>query len=166
MGSKNPRPFTAREEKIGSNVIHLVSRLNTWIYRASGGRIGGRFRSGAPILLLTTIGRKSGQPQTAPLLYLQEGDTYVIVASKGGMSHHPLWFKNLEANPHVEVEVARRKMAMLARRATDAEKAVLWPQLVEMYGSYADYQARTARDIPVVILTMRGTSVMSESAGG
>jgi len=68
------------------------------------------------------------------------------------MSHHPLWFKNLEAIPRVEVEVGTQKMAMTARRATDAEKAALWPKLVAMYASYADYQARTERDIPVVIL--------------
>jgi deazaflavin-dependent oxidoreductase (nitroreductase family) len=155
MSAKNARPFTAREEKIGTRLIGLMSRLNTWIYRISGGRFAGRFPGGAPVLLLTTIGRKSAQPKTAPLLYLQDGDTYVIVASKGGMSQHPLWFKNLEANPRVEIEVGSRKMHATARRATSAEKAALWPKLVSMYSSYADYQARTTRDIPVVILTPR-----------
>ena len=153
MSAKAPRPFTPREERIGSAVITLWSRLNTWVYRVSGGRIGGRFPGGAPVLLLTTIGRKSGRPQTAPLLYLTDGDAYVVVASKGGMSHHPLWFKNLEANARVEIEVGNRKFAATARRATAAEKASLWPRLVSMYPSYADYQARTTRDIPVVILT-------------
>lgn len=147
------RPFTRREERIGSAVIKVWSRLNTWVYRVSGGRIGGRFPGGAPVLLLTTIGRKSGRPQTAPLLYLADGDTYVVVASKGGMSHHPLWFKNLEANPRVEIEVGSRKIPATARRATAAQKAALWPGLVTMYPSYADYQARTTRDIPVVIIT-------------
>ena len=71
------------------------------------------------------------------------------------MSQHPLWFKNLEANPRVDVEVGQRAMPMTARRATDAEKTTLWPRLVAMYPSYADYQARTTRDIPVVILTPR-----------
>jgi deazaflavin-dependent oxidoreductase (nitroreductase family) len=153
MAAKTPRPFTRREEKIGSAVIKVWSRLNTWAYRISGGRIAGRFPGGAPVLLLTTVGRKSGQPQTAPLLYLTDGDDYVVVASKGGMSHHPLWFKNLEANPRVEIEVGNRKVAATARRATATEKASLWPRLVTMYPSYADYQARTTRDIPVVILT-------------
>jgi deazaflavin-dependent oxidoreductase (nitroreductase family) len=105
------------------------------------------------VLLLTTIGRKSGQPQTAPLLYLTDGDNYVVVASKGGMSHNPLWFKNLEADPRVEIEVGSQKISATARRATDAQKASLWPRLVTMYPSYADYQARTTRDIPVVIIT-------------
>ncbi|HUI28447.1 MAG TPA: nitroreductase family deazaflavin-dependent oxidoreductase [Candidatus Kryptonia bacterium] len=155
MSAKKPRPFTPREEKIGTAFIGVMSRLNTWIYRASGGRLGGGFPGGAPILLLTTVGRKSGEPKTAPLLYLQDGDNYVLVASKGGMSHHPLWFKNLEANPRVDIEVGRRKFAATARRANDQEKAALWPRLVKMYPSYADYQARTERDIPVVIVTPR-----------
>lgn len=153
MANKKPRPFTAREERFGSVVVRLMSRLNTWIYRASGGRLGGRFAGGAPVLLLTTIGRKSGQPQTAPLLYLLDGEQYVLVASKGGMSHHPLWFKNLAANPRVEIEVGNRKLAAIARRATDDEKAALWPKLVAMYPSYDDYQARTTRNIPVVVVT-------------
>ena len=155
MPEKAQRPFTPQQERFGSAVVKVMSSLNTWIYRASGGRIGARFPGGAPVLLLTTIGRKSGRPQTAPLLYLMDGDAYVVVGSKGGMSHHPLWFKNLEANPQVEVEVGSRKQSMTARRATDAEKAALWPRLVAMYPSYADYQARTTREIPVVVLTPR-----------
>jgi len=147
------RPFTPTEERIGTAVIRVMSALNTWIYRASGGRIGGRFRRGAPVLLLTTVGRKSKQRRTAPLLYLREGDTYVVVASKGGMSHHPDWFKNLMANPQVEIEVGRQKFPVRARQANEAEKAVLWPKLVTMYGDYANYQQRTTRQIPVVILT-------------
>ena len=153
--ANNPRPWTAREEKIGSAFVKVMSAVNTWVFRASGGRIGGRFRGGAPVLLLTTTGRKTGQPRTAPLLYLKDGDTYVLVASKGGMSHHPLWFRNLEANPEVEIEVGRDKLAMTARRASSEEKAALWPKLVAMYRDYDDYQARTERDIPVVILSKR-----------
>ncbi|MBI3784388.1 MAG: nitroreductase family deazaflavin-dependent oxidoreductase [Deltaproteobacteria bacterium] len=155
MAAKQPRPFTPRQEKIGTSVIKAWSRFNTWLYRVSGGRLLGRFPGGAPVLLLTTIGRKSGEPKVAPLLYLADGDNYVVVASKGGMSHHPLWYKNLEANPNVEVEVGKRKLPMIARRASDGEKAALWPRLVAMYSSYADYQARTPRDIPVVILSPR-----------
>ncbi|HLY65369.1 MAG TPA: nitroreductase family deazaflavin-dependent oxidoreductase [Chloroflexota bacterium] len=149
------KPFTQRQEKIGSVLIKAFSRLNTWLYRVSGGRITGRMPGGQPVLLLTTIGRKSGQPQTAPLLYLQEGNAYVVVASKGGMSHHPLWFKNLAADPRVEVEVGHQKLPMMARRASTDEKAALWPKLLALYASYADYQARTTRDIPVVLLTPR-----------
>lgn len=153
--AKELRPWTAREEKMASVVVKAMSVLNTWAFRATGGRLGGTFRYGAPVLLLTTIGRKSGQPRTAPLLYLEDDGRYVIVASKGGMSHHPLWFHNLVANPQVQVEVGGQKLAMTARPATDDEKAALWPKLVKMYPDYADYQARTERNIPVIILTRR-----------
>jgi deazaflavin-dependent oxidoreductase (nitroreductase family) len=153
MSTKALEPFTKRQERIGSAVIKVMARLNVWLYKLTGGRLGGRFPSGAPVLLLTTIGRKSGQPRTSPLLYLREGEDLVIVASKGGMSEHPLWFKNLEANPEVEVQIGRARSALRARRATDAEKATLWPKLTAMYQSYASYQARTERDIPVVILS-------------
>jgi deazaflavin-dependent oxidoreductase (nitroreductase family) len=130
-----------------------MSRANVWAYRLSGGRLGGRFWGGAPVLLLTTVGRRSGASRTAPLLYLPDGENLVVVASKGGMSHHPLWYKNLEANPRVEVEVGSERRTMVSRRATAAEKAALWPRLVAMYPEYESYQARTERDIPVVILS-------------
>jgi len=156
MSQKQPRPFTPTEEKFGSVVIKYMSLANTWLYRISAGKLGGRWLRGAPVMLLTTIGRKSGQPRTTPLLYLYDGDDVVIVASKGGMSHHPLWFLNLQANPEVEIEIGRRKSRMIARRASDDEKAALWPKLVAMYRDFADYQARTDRNIPVVILSPVG----------
>jgi deazaflavin-dependent oxidoreductase (nitroreductase family) len=154
--ARAPRPFTPFEEKVGTAVVSLMSALNTWVYRATRGRIGGRFLRGAPVLLLNTIGRKSGRPRTAPLLYLKEGDAYVIVASKGGMSHHPQWFRNLLANPRVEIELGDQTIAAIARHASNAEKAALWPKLVAMYPDYESYQARTTRNIPVVILTPEG----------
>jgi len=150
------RPWTPLEEKFGSVVVKAMSVANTWIFRASGGKWGAKFLRGAPVLLLTTIGRKSGVPRVAPLIYLQDGERLILVASKGGMSHHPLWYRNLEANPDVEVELpGTAKIPMRAVRATDEEKALLWPRLLAIYPDYADYQARTARDIPVVILTPR-----------
>jgi deazaflavin-dependent oxidoreductase (nitroreductase family) len=155
MPAKNPKPFTKRQEQLAEPVIKLMSRLNTWIYRLSGGRIGGRFLQGAPIMLMTTIGRRTGQPHTTPLLYLREGNDLVTVASKGGMSQHPSWFRNLEVNPDVEIEIGPRKQSMKARRATEEEKARLWPKLVAMYSDYADYQARTTRNIPVIIISPR-----------
>lgn len=155
MPEKTLRPWTPSEEKVASVVVKLMSVANTWAYRASGGRIGGRFLRGAPVLLLTTIGRKSGQPRTAPLLYLRDGERIVVVASKGGMSRHPLWYRNVEANPDVEVEIGTDKMPMRARRASEEEKSALWPKLVAMYRDFDDYQARTERNIPVVILTPR-----------
>jgi len=87
------------------------------------------------------------------VLYLAEGDRFVVVASKGGFSTHPLWYRNLESNPNVEVEIGGERRKMTAKRAGDAEKRVLWPKLIEMYRDFDDYQARTRREIPVVILS-------------
>ncbi|MEO8603244.1 MAG: nitroreductase family deazaflavin-dependent oxidoreductase [bacterium] len=147
-----PRPFTKTEVAISNPLIKAMSRLNTWAYRATGGRLGGKFVGGAPVLLLTTVGRKSGEPRVAPLIYLQDNDRYVVVASKGGMDHHPLWYTNLVANPDVEVQVGRRVQRMRARTAGDAERTALWPRLVAIYRPYTDYQARTQRRIPLVVL--------------
>ncbi len=155
MLDETAKPFTPTQEKIVDIVMKPMSRINTWIYRLSGGKVGGRWLRGAPILLLTTIGRKSGEPRVAPLLYLRDGEKVVVVASKGGMSKHPLWYRNLEANPDVEIEIGRERTKMLARRASDQEKAALWPRLIEMYRDYDDYQARTERNIPVIILSPR-----------
>ena len=150
-----PRPYTKTEIAIANPVIKLMSRLNTWAYRATGGRVGGKFRGGAPVMLLTTIGRKSGRRLTIPLLYLRDEGRIVTVASKGGMDHHPLWYRNLVANPAVDVQIGTETSAMQAHTASDAEKSALWPKLVAMYPDYETYQARTARNIPVVVLTPR-----------
>jgi len=148
---KQLRPWTPQEERIASVIVKLMSKANTWIFRASGGRVGAKFLRGAPVCLVTTTGRKTGEPRVAPLLYLADGENVVLVASKGGMSHHPLWYRNMQANPAVEVEIGTEKRPMTARTASDAEKKALWPRLVAMYPDYDDYQARTTRDIPVVI---------------
>jgi deazaflavin-dependent oxidoreductase (nitroreductase family) len=153
--ARPPRPFTKTEVAIANPVIKLMSRLNTWAYRATGGRLGGRFPGGAPVMLLTAVGRKSGRRHTTPLLYLRDGDRLVTVASKGGMDHHPLWYRNLLANPDVDVQIGTRVQAMRAHTANDAEKSALWPKLVAMYPDYASYQARTTRAIPVVVLSPR-----------
>ena len=146
------RPMTPTEEKIGSTVIHYVARVNTWLYRASGGKVFGKWLRGAPIGLLQYRGRKSGRTLTTPLLYLRDGDRVVIVASKGGMSHHPLWYRNLVDEPDCEFEIGTERRPYRARTATSEEKKAYWPRLVAMYPDYDDYQARTDRDIPVVIL--------------
>ena len=149
------RPFTPTEERIGSAVIHYVARLNTWIYRASRGKIFGKWLRGAPVGLLTYRGRKSGRTLTTPLLYLRDGERILMVASKGGMAHHPLWYQNLIGQPDCEFEIGSERRAYRARTASHEEKRALWPKLVAMYPDYDDYQARTDRDIPVVILEPR-----------
>lgn len=151
------RPFTPRETALVNAGSKAMSKLNVWLYRATGGRLGGRFPGGAPLLLLTTIGRKSGEPRTTPLIYLADGDDLVLVASKAGVAQHPLWYSNLVANPDVEVEVGRARRPLRARTATPEEKARLWPKLVALYPPYQSYQDRTERDIPVVILSPRTT---------
>lgn len=148
-------PFTPTQERIGNVAIKVMSALNTWVYKLTGGRIGGKFLGGAPVMLLTTIGRKSGEPRIAPLLYLEDGDRVVTVASKGGMSQHPLWYRNLVANPDVEVTIGTTTRRMTARTATPEEKEAYWPKLTAMYPDYGAYQARTTREIPVVILSPR-----------
>jgi len=134
------------------SLMGIFIALNVWVYRLSGGRVMGRMGA-APILLLTTVGRKSGKRRTVPLLYLEDGGRFAIVASYGGAPRHPAWFVNLEANPRVELQVRRLKFSATARKASAEEKAQLWPRLVAIYPAYADYQKRTTRDIPVVILT-------------
>jgi deazaflavin-dependent oxidoreductase (nitroreductase family) len=131
--------------------IKWMSRVNTWAYKVSGGRIGGTFLQGAPVALLTTIGRKSGEPRVSPLLFLRDGDRVVLVASQGGRANNPMWYLNLKANPKVTVQIKKEVLNLTARDATEAERAQYWPQLVEMYSSFDDYQSWTDRVIPIVI---------------
>lgn len=157
MAHEDVKKATARDEAIVNFGARFIGKLDSWIYRKTGGnklfRLIGRGKAEA--LLLTTIGRKSGEKRTTPLLYLKDDDSIVIVASKGGMPHHPLWYLNIMANPEVEVEVGHEKISMVARQANAMERSRLWPRLVEIYPAYEEYQARTDREIPVLILTRR-----------
>ena len=153
MAEPTARPWTPTEERFGAIALRIMSALNTWAFRLTGGRLGGTFPGGAPVCLVTMTGRKSGQQRTVPLLYLRDGADLIIVASKGGMSKHPLWYLNLEGNPACEVEIGSERRRMTARRVSPEEKIALWPRLCAMYPDYASYQARTARDIPVLRLT-------------
>lgn len=126
-------------------------RFNTWLYRKSGGKLGNTLM-GAPVLLLTTTGHKSGQKRTVPLLFLKDGERYVIVASKGGFPTDPAWYLNLKANPAVEVQEGDAVKSMRARTMAEDEKAQYWPRLNAMYKAYQTYQDRTDRSIPVVAL--------------
>jgi F420H(2)-dependent quinone reductase len=155
MTKDSPKPYTKREEQIASVAVQLMSRLNTWIYRASGGRLGNKFMRGAPVFLLVTRGRKSGEERTAPLIYIEDGDDFLVVASKGGMSHHPAWYLNLEADPQCAVEIGARRIPATATRLSAEEKRALWPRICEVYPDYDDYQKRTTRDIPVIRLRRR-----------
>jgi F420H(2)-dependent quinone reductase len=133
--------------------LHAVSRLNVWAYRASGGRLLGRFPSGAPVCLLTTTGRKSSRRGGVPLLYLRDETDFVVVASQGGAPQHPGWYFNLQANANAEVEIGRSRFTVVARTVGEDERAGLWPRLVAIYPPYETYQRRTTRRIPVVRLS-------------
>ncbi len=113
--------------------------------------MGGRLL-GVPMLLLTTIGRRSGQPHTTALTYLTDGAHFVIVASNGGSPHHPAWLLNLRAHPEVQIQVGPTRHRVRAREAADPERQRLWTGMVQLYAGYGGYQARTTRRIPVVIL--------------
>jgi proline iminopeptidase len=105
-----------------------------------------------PTLLLTTTGRKSGLELTLPLIFGRSGEDYMVVASKGGAPQHPSWYLNLTENPTVKVQVKADKFTAQAHTANAQERAALWPKMVEIYGPYADYQKKTDRQIPVVVL--------------
>jgi deazaflavin-dependent oxidoreductase (nitroreductase family) len=106
-----------------------------------------------PTLLLTTTGRKSGEKFLFPLIYGKTGNSYVVIASKGGAPEHPGWYRNLVANPKVELQVGTEHMTAVARTASGEERAKLWAQLVDIYAPFADYQKKAAaREIPVVVL--------------
>ena len=135
-------------------IIKWMSGLNIWFYRLTGGRLFGTM-AGAPILLLTTLGRRSGLPRTKPVLYLRDGDDLVVVASVGGQARHPLWLRNLQAEPAVTVEVGRERSERTARVVSDGEREVLWPRLVAMYPAFDLYQSWTSRQIQVVVLSRR-----------
>jgi len=129
-------------------------------YLASGGTEGGMYKIDvpgrgeitAPALLLTTTGRKSGEKFIFPLFYGTDRDKYFVVASKGGAPKHPGWYRNLLANPEVEVQVGTKKLKARARTATGEERARLWKKAVEFWPPYADYALKTEREIPVVVL--------------
>ena len=132
-------------------VLDLFSNTNVWLYRLSGGRIGGRMGR-APVLLLHHVGRRSGDHRVTPVLFLADGARLIVVASKGGAARNPGWFHNLKAAPSTTVEVGRSRLSVRAREADDAERAAHWPRLERIYPSYAVYQRRTDRRLPVIVL--------------
>ena len=136
---------------MGSTGLRWTGRLNVPLYRWSGGRIGGRVGR-APVLLLTTTGRKSGQPRTAPVVYLGDGEKMVVIGSNAGHSRTPAWSLNLKAHPGAEVEVGRERRPVRARVAAGEERADLWRRHNQQYSGFDEYEARTDRDIAVFVL--------------
>ena len=136
-------------------VTRRLMRFHTLAYRGTGGRIGHRFPGAPPSLLLDHVGAKSGKRRTSPLVYAKDGKNVVIVASKGGYPKHPAWFHNLRANPDTTIQVGAERRPVRAHVANPQERKRLWPKVVRTYGGYADYQRRTEREIPLVVLEPR-----------
>ncbi len=133
------------------SAVKRRSAFHRTLYQLTGGLLGRRL-VGNDMLLLTTIGRTTGEAHTVPLLYLREGESLVIIASYGGRDRHPEWYLNLLATPRVSVQVGSQRRQMLARTASAEERRSWWPRVVEAYSDYAAYQTRTEREIPLVFL--------------
>ena len=138
--------------------IKWMSRFNTWIYKATGGRLGYSWRGGSnrfsappPVGILTTTGRKSGQPRDSPLLFLREGNRIVLVASQGGRATNPMWYLNIQANPRVKFQIKNEVLELTARDATDSERDEYWPKLDAIYPDFANYRSWTDRKIPIIL---------------
>lgn len=146
--------FIARlSNSLGARGLRWTGKLNTPVYRLSGGRIGGRVGR-APVLLLTTTGRKSGQPRTAPVLYLADGDRYVLINTNAGNAKIPAWSLNLKANPEATVELGRKRQAVRARIAAGEEREELWRKSNQQYAGFDDYLEKLGPDREVSVFVL------------
>lgn len=141
-------------DRVKDTFARAVTALHKQAYRWTGGKVGGKVGK-TTMMLLTTTGRRSGQPRTTPLNCIADGDRYLAIASYGGDDRDPQWFKNLQANPEATIEVGGETIPVRATVATPEEKKALWPKAIAAYKGYGSYQRRTTRDIPVVILERR-----------
>lgn len=132
-----------------------ATSLHSAAYKLSRGRIGGK-AYGAPVVLVDSVGRKSGKRRTHPLLCDEQGENIVVVASKGGIEKHPAWYHNLKANPETEINWRGERRRVRARETEGAERERLWKRMVEVYPTYEQYQSRTERRIPVIVLEPAG----------
>jgi len=146
--------YSRASQAMGARGLRWTGKLNIPLYRLSGGRIGGRINQ-APVLLLTTTGRKSGQSRTAPVVYLADGENLVVIGSNAGHNRTPAWSLNLKANPEAEIEVGRERRPVRARVAEGDERADLWRRHNEQYTGFDEYEARTDRDIALFVLEPR-----------
>jgi deazaflavin-dependent oxidoreductase (nitroreductase family) len=135
--------------------LDLLGAEHVKRYQETDGQVGHMW-NGVPILLLTTTGRKSGQPRTTPLIYARDGDAYLVVASMGGAPQHPNWYRNLLADPTARIQVRADHVDVRARTAGGGEKARLWTIVAGQWPNYDAYQSRTDRVIPVVVLSPSG----------
>jgi F420H(2)-dependent quinone reductase len=130
--------------------MKYFARAHIWVYHRTNGRVGAKLLW-FPAALITTTGRRSGQPRTTPTLYLDDGDRVILPASFGGRDTDPAWYLNLESNPEVHVQIGSRHLDLRARDATEDERKVYWPRLIKMYPPYRGYREAADRVIPMVV---------------
>jgi deazaflavin-dependent oxidoreductase (nitroreductase family) len=146
-----PPPAMPAPGSFGAKAMNVFTAIMAFLYRRTGGRIGGKM-GGGDVLLLRHVGRKTGKARTAPLMYARDGEAIVVLASRGGSDAMPAWYLNLKASPRTSVEIAREKLEVVARDATAEEHDRLWALALKNYPHFDAYQERTERRIPVVVL--------------
>ena len=134
--------------------IRLIGRLHAWLWTLTHGRFVDAAKK-APFLLLTTKGRKTGRLRTTPVLYLEDGRDFIVIASFGGNDMHPAWYLNLKEHPEAEVVIRGERRRIIAREISIDQKKLIWPRLVKLYPQFEIYQQRTSREIPLLRLTLR-----------
>ena len=145
------RFYSRFSHSLGARGLRAVGKLNVPVYRLTRGRVGGKVGKG-PVLLLTTTGRKSGEPRTAPVLYLADGDNFVVINTNAGNAKVPAWSLNLRANPEAAVEVKGKRTKVRSRLAEGEERADLWRRHCEQYSGWDYYESKLDREIGVFVL--------------
>jgi len=143
-----PRGLNSKQTDVA---IKWMSRAQTWVIKKTNGKFGDKFLRGAPVGILTAIGRKTGEPRESPLLYLREGQRVILVASSGGRANNPMWYLNLKANPQITFQIKDEVLNLTARDATEAERDEYWPKLDAFYEDFKNYRTYTDRVIPIVV---------------
>jgi len=148
--------YSRFSSSLGARGLRWAGKMNVPIYRLSGGRLMGKVGR-APVLLLTTTGRQSGEPRTAPVVYLADGENVVLISTNAGNAKIPAWSLNLKAKPEAEVELGRERRRVRARVAEGEERADLWRKHIEQYAGFDDYKAKLDREISVFVLEPRSS---------
>lgn len=147
----SPKQIESLNSARTGTAIKWMSKAQTFLFKKSKGKLGNKFLKGTEVGILTTIGRKTGEPRDSPLLFLQEGKRIVLVASQGGRATNPMWYLNLKSNPRITFQTKAEKLVLTTRDATDAERDEYWPKLDAMYPDFINYRSYTDRKIPIVI---------------
>jgi deazaflavin-dependent oxidoreductase (nitroreductase family) len=139
-----------RNSKVLALLLKYFARTHIWVYQRTNGRLGARLLW-FPAALVTTTGRKTGEPRVTPTLYLRDGDRVVLPASFGGRADHPMWYRNIKADPKVHIQIRSQHLDLIARDASDTERNRYWPKLIRLYPPYRGYREATDRVIPLVV---------------